>query len=112
MKFGIIGAGMIGQFHAKAITAMTGGELHSVFDLRLEAAEKLAGAFDVKAYGDMDAFLADPELDIVTIGTPSGAHFDPAMAAIKAGKHVVIEKPLEITTARIDQMVDAAKAAE
>jgi predicted dehydrogenase len=110
MKFGIIGAGMIGQFHAKAITAMTGGELHSVFDLRLEAAEKLAGAFDVKAYGDMDAFLADPELDIVTIGTPSGAHFDPAMAAIKAGKHVVIEKPLEITTARIDQMVDAAKA--
>jgi predicted dehydrogenase len=110
MKFGIIGAGMIGQFHAKAITAMTGGELQSVFDLRLEAAEKLAGAFNVKAYGDMDAFLADPELDVVTIGTPSGAHFDPAMAAIQAGKHVIIEKPLEVTTARIDQMVEAAKA--
>lgn len=40
MKFGIIGAGMIGHFHAKAITAMTGGELQSVFDLRIEAAEK------------------------------------------------------------------------
>ncbi|MFU8848562.1 MAG: Gfo/Idh/MocA family protein [Opitutales bacterium] len=110
MKFGIIGAGMIGQFHGKAITAMTGGELHSVFDLRVEAAEKLAGEFGAKPYGDMEAFFADPELDIVTIGTPSGAHFDPAMAAIKAGKHVIIEKPLEITTERIDQMVEAAKA--
>ena len=46
MKFGIIGAGMIGQFHAKAITAMEGGELHSVFDLRQESADKLA-----KQYG-------------------------------------------------------------
>lgn len=101
---------MIGQFHGKAITAMTGGELHSVFDLRVEAAEKLAGEFGAKPYGDMEAFFADPELDIVTIGTPSGAHFDPAMAAIKAGKHVIIEKPLEITTERIDQMVEAAKA--
>ena len=109
MKFGIIGAGMIGQFHAKAITAMNGGELHAVFDLRLEAAEKLAGAFDVKAYDDMEAFLADPELEVVTIGTPSGAHLDPAMAAITAGKHVIVEKPLEITTERIDQMMDAAK---
>ncbi|MFO8027417.1 MAG: Gfo/Idh/MocA family oxidoreductase [Opitutales bacterium] len=110
MKFGIIGAGMIGQFHAKAITAMTGSELHSVFDLRLEAAEKLAAEFNVNAHGDMAAFLADPELQVVTIGTPSGAHLDPAMAAIEAGKHVIIEKPLEVTTERIDQMVDAAKA--
>ncbi len=110
MKFGIIGAGMIGQFHAKAITAMTGGELHAIFDLRLEAAEKLAGEFGAKAFGDMEAFLADPELDVVTIGTPSGAHLDPGMAAIEAGKHVIIEKPLEITTERIDQMVEAAKA--
>jgi predicted dehydrogenase len=50
MKFGIIGAGMIGHFHAKAITAMTGGELHSVFDLRGEAAEKLAAEYGGKAY--------------------------------------------------------------
>lgn len=101
---------MIGHFHAKAITAMTGGELHSVFDLRMEAAEKLAGEYKAKAFGDMEAFLADPDLQVVTIGTPSGAHLDPAMAAIQAGKHVIIEKPLEITTARIDQMVEAAKA--
>jgi predicted dehydrogenase len=110
MKFGIIGAGMIGQFHAKAITAMTGGELHSVFDLRLKAAEKLAAEFGVKAYGDMTDFLADPELQIVTVGTPSGAHLDPSLAAIHAGKHVISEKPLEITVERIDLMVEAAES--
>jgi len=110
MKFGIIGAGMIGHFHAKAIAAMTGGELQSVFDLRAEAAEKLASEYGGKAYSDINEFLADPELDIVTIGTPSGAHLDPALAALNAGKHVVCEKPLEITTERIDQLMDAAKA--
>jgi len=108
MKFGIIGAGMIGQFHAKAITAMEGGELHSVFDLRAEAAEKLADEFGAKAFSDMAAFLADPELEIVTVGTPSGAHLEPSLAALNAGKHVICEKPLEITTERIDQLMEAA----
>ena len=109
MKFGIIGAGMIGHFHAKAIAAMTGGELQSVFDLRGEAAEKLAAEYGGKAYSDINEFLADPELEIVTIGTPSGAHLDPALAALNAGKHVICEKPLEITTERIDQLMDAAE---
>ncbi|MCH7224585.1 Gfo/Idh/MocA family protein [Haloferula sp. A504] len=108
MKFGIIGAGMIGQFHAKAITAMTGGELHSVFDLRAEAAEKLAAEYGIRAYSDMEAFYADPELEIVTVGTPSGAHLEPSLAALNAGKHVICEKPLEVTTERIDQLMDAA----
>ena len=109
MKFGIIGAGMIGHFHAKAITAMTGGTLHSVFDLRQEAADKLATEYGAKAYSDMEAFLADPELEIVTVGTPSGAHLEPSLAALNAGKHVICEKPLEITTDRIDMLIGAAE---
>jgi hypothetical protein len=111
MKFGIIGAGMIGHFHAKAIQSMTGSSLHSVFDLRLESAEKLALEYGCKAFSKLAAFLADPELEVVTIGTPSGAHRDPAIAALQAGKHVICEKPLEITTERIDEMITAAKAA-
>ncbi|BCU78484.1 Gfo/Idh/MocA family oxidoreductase [Luteolibacter sp. LG18] len=109
MKFGIIGAGMIGRFHATAIQQMTGGELHSVFDLRAEGAEKLASEFGAKPYSDIDAFLADPELEIVTIGTPSGAHLDPALASLNAGKHVICEKPLEVTPERIDLMMAAAE---
>ena len=109
MKFGIIGAGMIGQFHAKAITAMEGGELHSVFDLRQESADKLAEEYGAEGYSDIESFLADPELEIVTVGTPSGAHLEPSLAALNAGKHVICEKPLEITTERIDQLIEAAE---
>ncbi|MDP0491858.1 MAG: Gfo/Idh/MocA family oxidoreductase [Verrucomicrobiota bacterium JB023] len=108
MNFGIIGAGMIGNFHAKAITAMEGGTLHSVFDLNQERADKLASEFGAKGYSDMDAFLGDSGLDVVTVGTPSGAHLDPTLAALNAGKHAIVEKPLEITTERIDQLTDAA----
>lgn len=108
MKFGIIGAGMIGHFHAKAITAMSGGELLSVFDLRQEAAEKLAAEYGAKAYWKMEEFLADEELEIVTVGTPSGAHLEPTLAALQAGKHAIVEKPLEVTLPRIDQLMAAA----
>lgn len=109
MKFGIIGAGMIGQFHGKAIEAMVGGELHSVFDLRAGAAAKLAEQFGAKPFSDIDEFLADPELQVVTVGTPSGAHLDPSLAALQAGKHVICEKPLEITPERIDMMLNIAE---
>lgn len=109
MKFGIIGAGMIGQFHAKAITAMEGGELHSVFDLRQESADKLAKQYGAVGYSDIDSFLADSKLEIVTVGTPSGAHLEPSLAALNAGKHVICEKPLEISTERIDQLIEAAE---
>ncbi len=110
MKFGIIGTGMIGAFHAKAIAAMEGGELGGVADMVPERAVAFANDIGTHAYQSVDEMLADPAIDIVTIGTPSGAHFDPAMAAIAAGKHVVVEKPLEITTDRIDQMTQAAAA--
>lgn len=109
MKFGIIGTGMIGGFHAKAIAAMHGGELAGVADQVIERAQTFAKQYDTRAYESVAAMVADPEIDIVTIGTPSGAHLDPAMAAITAGKHIIVEKPLEITTARIDQMTAAAK---
>lgn len=110
MKFGIIGAGMIGRFHAKAITDMSNGTLHSVLDRSPERAKELAEEFGITAYTDIDAFLADPELEIVTVGTPSGAHLDPTLASLNAGKHAIVEKPLEITIERVDQLMEAAAA--
>ena len=58
---------------------------------------------------DLDEMLADPAVDIVTIGTPSGAHLEPAVAAAKAGKHVIVEKPLEITLKRCDAIIAACQ---
>lgn len=111
MKFGIVGSGMIAKVHASAITAMTGSSLHAVFNHRVEGAQKLAADFGATAVADLDAFLADPELEIVTVCTPSGAHFEPALAALREGKHVICEKPLEVTTARIDELIAAAATA-
>lgn len=111
MKFGIIGAGMIARFHAKAIDAMEGSEVHSAFDLRGEAVDAFSKEVGCQGYHDLDAFLADPELEIVTIGTPSGAHLEPAVAAAKAGKHVICEKPLEVTLERCDQIIAACEEA-
>lgn len=109
MKFGIVGSGMIAAIHARAIQAMAGGTLHSVFNHRPEGARKFADTHDIRAFSSMDEFFADPELDIVTVCTPSGAHFEPALAAIRAGKHVIVEKPLEVTLGRVDQLIAAAK---
>jgi predicted dehydrogenase len=110
MRFGIIGTGIIGAFHAKAIQAMAGGELGGVADRSTERAEAFAAEHNTKAFASVEEMLSDETIDIVTVGTPSGAHFEPAMAAISAGKHVMVEKPLEITVERIDQMTAAAKA--
>ncbi len=110
MKFGIIGTGMIGAYHAKAIEAMAGGELAGAADMVAERAIAFGGKHNTHGYNSVAEMLADPQIDVVTIGTPSGAHLDPALAAIEAGKHVIVEKPLEITTERIDKMVTAAKA--
>jgi predicted dehydrogenase len=55
--------------------------------------------------------LADPAVDVVTVGTPSGAHLEPAVAAARAGKHVIVEKPLEITLARCDKIIGQCEKA-
>src|SRR5260370_10254877 len=59
----------------------------------------------------MDKMLATSDVDVVCVCTPSGAHMDPAVAAARAGKHVVVEKPLEITLPRCDAIIDACNAA-
>ncbi len=109
-KFGIIGCGMISRFHARAIREI-GAELVACYDQLPIAAERLAQEFGCKAYADLKEFLADPEVQIVTVGAPSGAHLDPAVAAAKAGKHVIVEKPLEVTVERCDAIIDACNAA-
>ena len=109
MRFGIIGTGVIGSFHARAIQAMNGSELVGVANRSKDRAVRFAQKYNIHAYDSIDMMLSDPNIEIVTIGTASGAHFEPAMAAIEAGKHVIVEKPLEITTQRIDILIEAAK---
>ncbi|MCL2745286.1 MAG: Gfo/Idh/MocA family oxidoreductase [Planctomycetaceae bacterium] len=108
-NFGIIGCGMIANFHAKAIESI-GGKVAACYDKVPQAIERFAKEHpDCKPYNDFSAFLADKNIEIVTICTPSGAHFEPAIAAAEAGKHLIVEKPLEITLDRCDKIIAAAK---
>lgn len=108
--FGVVGTGMIAQFHSEAIGAMEDGKLVACFDLAAERAEAFAQKNGCKAYSKLDEMLADDEVEIVTICTPSGAHLDPAVAAANAKKHVLVEKPLEITLDRCDQIINACES--
>lgn len=112
LGFGIIGTGMIAGHHAQAIAAARGARLVGVASRSPENARVFAVRhaipFAATSIGDL---VSRPDIDIVCITTPSGAHLEPALAAICAGKHVVIEKPLEITTARADLILEAAARA-
>ena len=102
---------MIAEFHAQAIQAMGDfAKLEGIYARNPEKAKQLGEKFNCKSYSSLDEFLAEKEIDIVTIATPSGAHLEPAIAAAKAKKHIICEKPLEITPARIAKMVEVAKA--
>ncbi|MGA2259554.1 MAG: Gfo/Idh/MocA family oxidoreductase, partial [Thermoguttaceae bacterium] len=111
LGFGIIGCGMIARFHAKAIADVRGAKLVACFDQVPAAADKLAETTGCKACQKLDDLLANPAVHVVTIGTPSGAHLEPAVAAARAGKHVIVEKPLEITLRRCDQIIEACQKA-
>jgi len=110
--FGIIGVGMIAEFHAQAIAQVSGARLVGVATRNGDNARAFAQKHGVEfSTSSIDELLARPEINVICITTPSGAHLKPALAAIRAGKHVVIEKPLEITTERIDELLRAAEAA-
>lgn len=103
--FGIIGLGMIADFHAKAIRDIPGARLVAVASRSRDKAAAFAAKYEgCAAHGDVAEMLARPDIDVVTICTPSGAHLEPALAAAAAGKHCIVEKPIEIALDRIDAM--------
>lgn len=109
--FGIIGCGMIANFHCKAVADIRNAKVAACFDMVPAAADRLAAQVGCRAYHDLEAMLADPAVEVVTICTPSGAHMEPAVAAAKAGKHVIVEKPLDVTLKRCDAIIQACAAA-
>ncbi len=107
--FGIVGCGMIAKFHARAIADIKGAKLVGCFNHTPDKANSLAKEFGCEPYTQLEAMLARKEIDVVTICTPSGAHLEPSLAAAKAGKHVIVEKPLEVTLKRCDQLIQACE---
>src|SRR5215207_2827253 len=113
LGFGIIGVGMIADFHAQAIAHSKGGRLVGVATRNADNARAFAQKHNLAiATTSVDELVARPDIDVVCITTPSGAHLEPALAAVRAGKHVVVEKPIEVTTERADELLRAADTAK
>ncbi len=111
MRFGLIGCGMIARFHAQAIADTPGAELAGCWSHNPDRARKFAEETGCQPFDQLEDLIHSPDIDAVAICTPSGAHLEPALLAAAAGKHLLIEKPLEITLARCDQIIAAAKNA-
>lgn len=107
--FGIVGTGAIAAMHARAIQAIASAELIAVFNHHPEKAQEFARTHHTRAYAELEELLADPEIDVVCICTPSGAHLEPALSAITQRKHCLVEKPLEINLQRCRQLTQAAR---
>lgn len=109
LKFGILGCGNISKTHVHGITHSEGASLVAVCDTVDEKAKALGAEIGVPAFSDFDAFLK--EVDAITVCIPSGLHHEYAIRAARAGKHVLTEKPLDITLASGTAMVEACEQA-
>ncbi len=112
VRFAILGPGVVAEFHRKAIEANAecGAVLAAVAHYDPARFDALSARFGVPCRHEADV-LADPAIDAVILCTPSGLHAGQAIAAAEAGKHVLVEKPLALTTAEADQMIAAAERA-
>ncbi|PXA65708.1 Gfo/Idh/MocA family protein [Cryobacterium arcticum] len=112
LRIAVIGAGYWGPNLARNFRASPDWHLAAICDLDTERARRVAGSgTDVSVTASLDTLLADDELDAVAIATPAATHHDIALAALAAGKHVLVEKPLADTGAHGMSMVQTAAQA-
>jgi len=108
--FGIIGCGVIAPFHAKAIAGLPHTRLVAVVDPNPERVQQFAKEFGAEGHTHVQELLARPDIDIVCLCVPSGLHAEIGMQAAAAGKHVVVEKPIEVTLEAADRLIAACQS--
>ncbi len=105
INFALIGTGNIAHFHARAIELVEGAKLVAVHSRREESGRDFARKYGAQYFADYAQLLQNPDIDAVCLVTPSGTHAELGILAARAGKHVLSEKPIDITPARIDELV-------
>lgn len=113
IRFGLLGCGRISKRHSDLLGGgqIKGATLVSVCDLIAERADAVASRFSVPAFYDLNDFLSQKDLDAVAVLTPSGLHPQHAIACAKAGKHVIVEKPMALRLQDADAMIRACDEA-
>lgn len=109
VHFGIAGCGAISGVHAEVIKWLDDACLVAAFSRNDERRKKFGDQYGITTYRDYQAFLGHDPLDVVVLCTPNGTHLDYGVPAAGAGKHLIIEKPLEITTGRGKKLLDRCR---
>ncbi|PHN05713.1 Gfo/Idh/MocA family protein [Flavilitoribacter nigricans] len=108
---GIIGTGSIAGVHVQSVKELENCQLLGLASSSRERAKAAAEKYGVRVYEDYRNLLKNNDIQAVIICTHSGNHLEPTLAAAEAGKHVLVEKPLEVSLKRADQMIDACREA-
>lgn len=105
LRFGLVGCGVIGPIHAEAIASLPDAVLVAAADLVAERVQKLTEQYGGTPYTDLASMLKHERLDVVIVCTPSGLHGAHACQIMRSGRHVIVEKPMEITREAMDEML-------
>ncbi len=106
---GIIGAGSIAGAHLRAAAALESTQLQAVADTRAEARDRVCAEHRCRGYSTYQELLADARVDVAIVCLPHALHCEAAVAALEAGKHVLVEKPMAVDVEQCDTMIDAAR---
>ncbi|MFM8302124.1 MAG: Gfo/Idh/MocA family oxidoreductase [Gemmatimonadota bacterium] len=106
VRIGVIGAGSLGFHHARLLRGVPGVAFHGIYEANAERAGVVSRELEIQAHPTLDALLA--EVDAVSIVVPTPFHHQVAMAALAQGKHLLIEKPITVTLAEADELLELA----
>ncbi len=111
LKFAIVGCGVISPTHARCLAELSEASLVAVCDVVPERAQALAAQYPAAVYSDYCEMFANEDMDVVEVLTPSGLHAEVGIAAAQAGKHVIVEKPIDVSLEKADALIQACKEA-
>lgn len=111
LKVAVVGAGIYGKNHLNAYTWNPNSELVAVCDMNPEITKQVKEEYHVNTYNDIEEMLNNEDIDAVSVATPDPYHKEPVLAAIRHGKHVLVEKPLATSSQDAYEIIDAAKEA-
>lgn len=109
VRYGIVGCGIIAEVHASEIAKLPEAELVAVCDVNPDQAARFAAQYGAAAYSNLDELLARPDIEVVSICTPSGLHEEQVVQAARAGKHILVEKPMAIQMEGVERMIEACE---
>ncbi|MBD3276161.1 MAG: gfo/Idh/MocA family oxidoreductase [Candidatus Marinimicrobia bacterium] len=109
LGFGIVGCGSVSEIHARALKKLDSTELVAVYSRSEDNAKSVGEEHGTDYHTDWEEFINRDDLDVVSICTPSGTHLDYGKRSAEAGKHVVVEKPIEVTVEKGQQLIDICK---